>query len=380
MLKCFTFFSVLLLGCLLTSWTNAASEKATEAQINSLKKSISELTRTLNQVKGERNSVQTELQRTDKKIGALARDIMILNDQLVGSEAKLRLLKQQREPLLLSLREQAGDLEKQLRQQYKAGNLPRLQLLLTQRDPEQLSRMMTYYDRINQQLAERLRVFKEDLDKLELAELYIRSTQQEVFDHRDSLKQRSDSLEQVRKERRTVLASLEEQLKSDGSKLKSLKVDQTRLEKLLVQIRSSIAKISLKGADRTFRELKGRMPWPAKGSLARRYGNRQGGIAYDGILLSSSSGRAVKAIHHGRVVFSDWFKGFGLLTIVDHGDGYMSLYGHNETLLTEVGEWVAAGDQLATIGNSGGSTKPGLYFAVRYNGKPTDPLKWLARR
>lgn len=366
--------------CLLSGGINAASEQATQAQINTLKKSISELTRTLNQVKGQRSSVQSELQRTDKQIGVLALDIMRLNEQLAGSEAKLVQLKQHREPLLLSLREQAGDLEKQLRQQYRAGSLPRLQLLLTQRDPEQLSRMMNYYDRINRQLAERLRVFKEDLDKLELAELYIRSTQQEVFDHRDNLKQRSDSLEQVRQARRAVLASLETQLKRDDGKLRALQADQAQLETLLKQIRSSIAKISLQGADRTFRELKGRMPWPAKGTLSRRYGGRYDGITYDGILLNSRNGRVVKAVHHGRVVFADWFKGVGLLTIIDHGDGYMTLYGHNETLLRDVGEWVSAGDQLATIGNSGGSTKPGLYFAVRYNGKPTDPLKWLARR
>ena len=358
----------------------AAQEKATETQITSLKKSISELVNTLGVLKGERKSVQQELRRSDKSIGELAQEILRLNKQLKGAEARLKKLEQKKSPLLKSLKQDAGYLEEQLRQQYKTGTQPRLQLLLTQRDPEQISRMLQYYDRINQTLSQRLQDFREGLIKLEQAENDIRSAQQDIFDRRDLLKARSDDLESVRKERRVVLSKLEKKLSSGSQQLKSLQADQQRLEQLLTQIRSSIEKISLGGNDRSFRELKGRLPWPAKGSLSRRFGSKSSGIRYEGILLSQRSGQPVKAIHHGRVVFSDWLRGYGLLTIVDHGGGYMSLYGHNESLLREVGEWVSGGDQLATVGSSGGSTKPGLYFALRYKGNSTDPLKWLARR
>lgn len=358
----------------------AAQEKVTERQITSLKKSISELDNTLGALKGERKSVQQALRRSDKSIGELAQEILRLNKQLKGAEARFKKLEQKKAPLLKSLKQEAIRLEQQLRQQYKTGTQPRLQLLLNQRDPEQVSRMLQYYDRINQNLSQRLQNFRGGLIKLEQAENDIRSAQQDIFDRRDLLKARSDDLESVRKERRVVLSKLEKKLSSGSQQLKSLQADQQRLEQLLTQIRSSIEKISLGGNDRSFRDLKGRLPWPAKGSLSRRFGSKSSGIRFEGILLSQRSGQPVKAIHHGRVVFSDWLRGYGLLTIVDHGRGYMSLYGHNESLLREVGEWVSGGDQLATVGSSGGSTKPGLYFAVRYKGNSTDPLKWLARR
>jgi len=358
----------------------AAQEKATEKEIASLRKSITKLTRTLDVLEGERSSVQQDLRRTDKSIGELAQDILRLNAQLKGAEKRLSKLEREKKPLLTGLQQQAAGLEQQLRQQYKAGSQPRLQLLLNQRDPEQVSRMLRYYDRINKTLTERLESFRQGLIRLDRAEQEIRSAQQDIFDRRDQLKARSEDLESVRQKRRTVLSKLEVKLSDGGQQLKSMKADQQRLEKLLTQIRESIEKISIGGDERSFRELKGKLPWPAKGHISRRFGYNTDGIRYEGILVAQKAGQPVRAIHHGRVVFADWLRGYGLLTIVDHGGGYMSLYGHNESLLREVGEWVSAGDQLATVGNSGGSNDSGLYFAVRYKGNSTDPLKWLARR
>ncbi|SEQ84615.1 Septal ring factor EnvC, activator of murein hydrolases AmiA and AmiB [Amphritea atlantica] len=358
----------------------AVQEKATEKEIVSLRKSIAKLTQTLGALEGERSSVQQALRRTDKNIGELAREILRLNTQLKGAEQRLAKLEQQKKPLLAGLQKQAAGLEQQLRQQYKAGHQPRLQLLLNQRDPEQVSRMLHYYDRINKTLSERLESFRQGLEQLDRAEQEIRSAQQDIFDRRDLLKARSDDLESVRQERRVVLSKLESRLNDGGQQLKSMQADQRRLEKLLAQIRESIEKISIGGDERSFKELKGKLPWPAQGRVSRRFGSQRDGIRYEGILVEQKAGQPVRAIHHGRVVFSDWLRGYGLLTIVDHGGGYMSLYGHNESLLREVGEWVSAGDQLATVGNSGGSNHSGLYFAVRYKGNSTDPLKWLARR
>ncbi|GGK74372.1 murein hydrolase activator EnvC family protein [Amphritea balenae] len=363
-----------------TATVIAAQEKATTGQINELKKNIRELAQTLGEIKGERKSVQKELRRTDKMIGELAGELLRLNSQLKGAEKRLSGLEKQRKPLLTSLQKQAVKLETQLRQQYKTGSQPRLQLLLTQRDPEQVSRMLSYYDRINQTLSLSLKSFRNDLAKLDQTEQDIRSSQQDIFDRRDLMRARSQDLEGVRQERKKVLVAIEGQLKSGSQQLKTMQANQKRLESLLTQIRTSIEKIAIGGDERSFRELKGRLVWPVKGKITRGFGNIRDGIGYEGILVAGRSGRSVKAVHHGRVVFSDWLRGYGLLTIVDHGGGYMSLYGHNETLLTDVGEWVSAGDQVATIGSSGGSTKPGLYFAIRYKGKASDPVKWLARR
>ncbi|WP_417228087.1 murein hydrolase activator EnvC family protein [Amphritea sp.] len=365
---------------LLTSPLFAAQEKATEAEIVSLKKTIAKLSKNLGSLKGEHASVQRELRRTDQSIGELTRELRRLNQQLKDAEAQLRQLEQEKKPLLISLRKQAVGLEKQLRQQYKTGHQPRLQLLLTQRDPEQVSRMLRYYDRINKTLSQRLEAFRAGLVRLEQAEQAIRSAQQSIFDRRDLLKARSDDLASVRKERQVALSQLQKQLNTDSQKLKSMQADQQRLEKLLTQIRQSIEKIAIGSDEKAFRDLKGRLPWPTKGKISRRFGSTRDGIRYEGVLMAQKTGQPVTAVHHGRVVFSDWLRGYGLLIIVDHGAGYLSLYGHNESLLSDVGEWVSAGDQLATVGSSGGSDESGLYFAVRYKGNSTDPLKWLARR
>ncbi|MEH6577458.1 MAG: peptidoglycan DD-metalloendopeptidase family protein [Amphritea sp.] len=381
MLKQILIATTLTLTLLATQTVSAKTGgDATATQINALKKSIRELARTLGEVKGERKSVQAALRRTDKKIGDLSRDVLTLDKQLKGAEKKLAGLEARRKPLLASLKSRAKDLEQQLQQQYKLGQQPRLQLLLTQRDPEQVSRMLNYYDRVNETLTSKLQIFSEDLLALDQSEKDIRAAQQDIFDHRDQLKLRAISLKNVRKERRQVLANLEKELKAGSQKMKTLQANQARLEKVLAQIQRSIDKVSLGGNDRAFTELKGRLPWPNKGVLTRRFGATQGGGRFDGILIADRAGRPVKAVHHGRVVFSDWLRGYGLLTIIDHGGGYMSLYGHNESLLKDVGEWVSAQETVATVGKSGGSIKPGLYFAVRYKGKPSNPAKWLARR
>ena len=123
------------------------------------------------------------------------------------------------------------------------------------------------------------------------------------------------------------------------------------------------------------------MPWPAGNKLIKKFGNAKidGKITWEGILISAKAGTSVEAIHHGRVVFSDYLRGHGLLVIVDHGDGYMSLYAHNQSLLKETGDWVSSGETISRVGNTGGQAQAGLYFEIRHQGKPTDPIKWCRR-
>ena len=133
---------------------------------------------------------------------------------------------------------------------------------------------------------------------------------------------------------------------------------------------------------RSFKTLRGKLPWPVRGSLKRSFGSRRNEAeqAIQGVILKAPMGKQVRAIAHGRVVFADWLRGFGLMVIVDHGGGYMSLYGHNQSLKREPGEWIAAGDSLATVGDSGGKSGPGLYFEIRRDGRPQNPTKWCSRR
>ena len=144
-----------------------------------------------------------------------------------------------------------------------------------------------------------------------------------------------------------------------------------------------LADIPLGPSDsRPFKQQKGKLPWPASGAFLASYGEprKQGGLKWNGVLISSKHGTPVRAISHGRIAFADWLQGFGFITIIDHGEGYMSLYGHNETLVKQAGDWVNAGEVIATSGDSGGQPMPGVYFEIRSRGKPVNPGNWCSRK
>jgi len=157
--------------------------------------------------------------------------------------------------------------------------------------------------------------------------------------------------------------------------------DRSQLERLLDAVEQSIANLEIPSDYRPFHKLKGKLHWPTKGKISKRFGSSRSGsnLRWQGVTLTAKEGSEVNAIHHGRVVFADWFRGSGLLIIIDHGDGYMSLYGHNQSLLIEPGDWVTVGEQIATVGNSGGKKHAGLYFEIRHKGQPTDPRHWCKR-
>jgi septal ring factor EnvC (AmiA/AmiB activator) len=180
-----------------------------------------------------------------------------------------------------------------------------------------------------------------------------------------------------------LLAALEREIGAKDRRLKALVEDEARLQRVLATLRRALADLP-RGfdAEKPFPTQRGHLPWPASGSVKAAFGARRGvgELKWNGILIAAPEGRAVHAVHRGRVAFADWLRGFGLLMIVDHGDGYMSLYGHNQHLLKEVGEWVEAGEAVASVGASGGRAESGLYFEIRHDGRPVDPVRWLARR
>jgi len=150
---------------------------------------------------------------------------------------------------------------------------------------------------------------------------------------------------------------------------------------VLQALKQAIADIDMPAPSQPFAKQRGKMRWPIKGKLSHRFGSqRNAEMKWDGWLLNANEGVAVKAIHHGRVVFSDYLRGYGMLIIIDHGDSYMSLYAHNQVLLKETGDWVTADESVAKVGNSGGRIEHALYFEIRHNGKPTNPKHWLASR
>nr|WP_232349026.1 peptidoglycan DD-metalloendopeptidase family protein [Neptunomonas qingdaonensis] len=219
--------------------------------------------------------------------------------------------------------------------------------------------------------------FQTLLRNLKSTHLSIDSTQQNIRNSRDNLQAKLVELEALREQRQQSLAAVKKQVSSAQAKLRKLNIDKKRLEKLLAEIEKSVSSANLTQNNKAFVSLKGKLQWPVRGKILRAFGNVKDNLSYDGVLLAGTTGSAVAAVHHGRVVFSDWLRGYGLLTIIDHGDGYMSLYGQNDSLLKETGDWVSQGESIATIGSSGGNIDPGLYFAIRHKGKAINPKRWF---
>ena len=197
--------------------------------------------------------------------------------------------------------------------------------------------------------------------------------------------QKKAELEEDSGQRRLMVASLNKQLQGKTVSLNRMLEDERQLQRLLEGIEKLMPDVqSMTKTKQSFRTLKGKLTWPAGGTIQRLFGRKKGGskVSWNGIIIRAGEGKPVHAISHGRVAYADWLRGYGLLLIIDHGNGYMSLYGHNQSLLKETGDWVEAGESIATIGNSGGQTHSGLYFEIRHKGVPTNPVNWcrLARR
>lgn len=358
----------------------AADVPATQSQLATLKKNISHLQSQLKSDLKKQTKAASAFADVEKEIGELGKQIHQIDQKLLTLKVDLTGFEVEKAQLEKQLAAKKERLIELVRQQYRLGQQPRLLLLLNQRDPEQLSRMLKYYDRFSAAQAAELREFQQLLANLKNTHLSIDTTKQAMLDQKVQLDKQLSDLQKVRQSRESALLTLNKQIKKDKSRLSQLKANRARLEKVLKEVEKSVSIANLTQNNQKFRALKGKLKAPAKGKTRRRFGHVQDNIRYDGLLISGKTGERIDAVHHGRVVFSDWLRGYGLLTIVDHGDGYMTLYGHNDALLKETGDWVAQGEQIATLGNSGGYAEPGLYFAIRYKGKAINPASWLSNR
>jgi len=241
--------------------------------------------------------------------------------------------------------------------------------------------MMVYYDYLSRARAQKIESLREQLQRLMAIEQEIRAEEQELVRLRDEQASQLLAMQTSQDQRREVMAKLTAELQDQGRQLASLQSDERELNALIKGLGQALADIPVEHPQQIqFAGLRGRLPWPASGRIVSRFGTpRLGGLLWDGVMISAPEGREVRAVHHGRVAFADWLRGFGLLMIVDHGDGYMTLYGHNQSLFKEVGDWVEADEAIALVGSSGGRERAGVYFGIRLKGRPVNPTKWCRR-
>jgi septal ring factor EnvC (AmiA/AmiB activator) len=283
-------------------------------------------------------------------------------------------------------------LAQQIRAAYTIGQQEYVKILLNQQDPAAVSRTLTYYDYFNRARLTRIKSIDTSLAELQKLEEKIQAKTAKLERNQQEQSSEKTQLENTRSQRANVLARLHQQILAKGERLSLMQEDERRLQRLLDSLATAPAddaqtpadsELATEGTEHTpFRTLRGRLQWPSRGKLTTRYGSARkiGKLKWQGVTIRAPEGTEVRAISHGRVAFSDWLRGFGLLTIIDHGDGYMSLYGGNQSLFKEVGDWVEAGEVIAGVGNSGGRKNSALYFEIRHNGKPTNPLKWCRNK
>lgn len=267
-----------------------------------------------------------------------------------------------------------------VRTAYVLGRADRLRLLLNQEDTTQASRILAYFAYLNREQLRRITAIQTRVERVgRLATDAERETER-LLELARRQEQARQQLESARQERAEVLRRLEASIASRTEDLQTLERDAESLRRLVEHLKQR-AQISAELDIRRdpFRARKGRLSWPLlEGHVVAEFGapKPDSDLRWDGVLLAAREGEEVRAVHDGRVVHADWLRGFGLLLVIDHGEGYMSVYGHNEALLKELGEWVATGDVVALSGKSGGRDEPVLYFAIRHNGRPQDPASW----
>ncbi len=374
----------------------AKDAAASEARLKSLRERIEKLQADLSAAQESRGEARDRLRESDRALSEAHRALFELRQQRKDLEARLGSIEDREAKASAALERQKALAAKLLRLQYEQGATDRLRLILEGRDPQTASRHLHYYGYIQRARADLITGLRREEQELAGLQEEARARRDELAANAAGQARESRRLEKERAQRAAAVAKISGEISRGRKRIGSLKRDEARLAKLVERIARELAEQSRAAgkngepvdrvadaslAARPFASLKGKLHLPVRGRLMNHYGDRREatGTAWKGLFIRAVTGETVRAVADGIVVYADWLRGFGNLLILDHGGGYMSLYADNEGLLRKVGEKVRAGDPVASVGASGESADSGLYFELRRDGKPFDPLKWTAR-
>ena len=351
-----------------------------EADLKAVRTQIDKVRADLERDAGRRDKLAREIEESEQTVSGARGALEKLKRERAIHTARRAELAAQRRAEESALNDRRTALAGQIRAAHMIGQQEPVKLLLNQRDPAQTGRVLTYYQYFGRARASQIAAINSHLADLATLDAALAEEEARLTALEEQQKGELSKLQSARERRGRALVTLESESKNRAKQLERLKDQQGGLEKLVRELRRALERIDKFPTDSkdAFAKLRGKLSWPVAGKLIASFGQtRAGGVKWDGVLLAGSQGTAVRAVYHGRVVFADWLSGLGLLTIIDHGDGYLSLYGHNERLYKEVGERVTAGDTIATVGDSGGRSTPALYFEIRKAGRPIDPRPWF---
>lgn len=356
------------------------SEKQ-KKELADLRRAIGVLQQSLEKNRDKRDAAQTTLRDAELDVARTRVLLRSTNQELSDSRRKQLSLAGQRREKQAELAGHRQELGRQLRSAYISGRQERIRLLLNQENPSALGRVMTYYRYITEQRAELLAFVEKGL--AQLRQLDRRAAEETVRLERLEQKREMElrQLNKAREQRAVIVARLDEQINSSGREIEMMQMQERELQRLLSGLRSALVEFPVMVRE-PFSGRKGNLGWPLAGQLLNDFGQpRAGGrLRWQGVMLGADRGTEVRAVYHGRVAYADWLPGMGLLMVIEHGGGFLSLYGHNESLYREIGDWVEAGETIGIVGDSGGNSLPALYFEIRLGVRPLNPHQWLARR
>jgi septal ring factor EnvC (AmiA/AmiB activator) len=385
--------------------TDAQSSRDTQRKLDRIKRELADVAAERRRIESQRGAASTELRAVDEKLGHSSRALSETETSLAREQASLAQLQQRRDALQATLGSSRAELAGLLRAAYAVGSAAPLKLMLAQDRAADANRVLTYHRYLQDARAQRIRALTAQLDELDALEQQLVQQRRALDAARQQQRVQLAQLQRDRGTRAQTVAQLEQRYHDRRSREQALGSDAKSLERLLAQLRAAAAREATRraAAARAARATPkpgpgkprpaapvianaapiqvGGLGWPLSGTLLAGYGGAlpEGGTS-SGLLIGAASGATVKAVANGKVVFADWMNGYGLILIIDHGNGYMSLYAHNEALLRDAGDDVRSGDAVASVGNSGNQKRPGLYFELRRNGQPVNPNTWLQQR
>jgi len=370
-------FGLLLLSPNLSA-AELADSKTTRQALDKVVEQLNALTVWFDDAEEQRVRWLNDLKRKDTEVSKVAEVVEQASEDLAVVDADLKILRQEHDALSAKRGQQALNIAEHLAATYRMSGQDFVKLLLNQESPDTLDRMARYHRYFTDARIASLHDYQTTLDELTENQRHLESRQADEREKQAALKRQQLALVRERQQRKGLINELDQEVEDKTSERIRLEADRRRLEQLFAELRRRASELD-GGA---FVARKGKLPWPLVGKLTHGFGQSRadGRLSWHGIVVTAQEGTPVTAVFRGRIVFADWLRGFGLLTIVDHGSGYMTLYGHADILLKTVGDWVESGELIARAGRSGGQRTSGLYFEVRQKGTARDPIGWLAKR
>lgn len=353
-----------------------------EAELKKVTSRIDKVRKAVNADIERRDKLSVQLRDAELGVQAARQKLEELRARRIESESRLRELEREQAKREQELGAERGALAGELRAAYVNGREEQLKLLLNQEDPASFGRMLAYYGYFGRARADRVGSIRDKLEHLALVREKVAAENARLAGLEERQERQVAALRAAQESRGKAVAAIDAQIEGRGGELKRLESQARSLEKLIVELRKALENVPV-AKQAPFEPLRGKLPWPVQqGKVLARYGQpRAGGsLRWQGMLIGTDRGARVRAPFAGRVVYADWLPGMGLMLVLDHGGGYLSLYGHNEELFRKVGESVAAGDVIGAVGDTGGHNQPALYFEVRRGRSPVNPENWLQRR